>query len=140
MNREAVEKAVELAYAARLANDPGQCVACFADQGEFRLAGQDEKGAPLPCAQGHAALMEALEGLVDIWRWHGMRVKSTLIDGLEVAVRYELTTDHLPSATTVKTEVVDHIQFDDQLKIVAMTEFLDTAMISALPADDTANT
>ncbi|MEL7311821.1 MAG: nuclear transport factor 2 family protein [Pseudomonadota bacterium] len=134
MNRSDVEKAIHGLYQPRLANDPAQCIERFTEDATFRLAGTAKDGTSAPVVIGRHALLEALNALVSIWRWISIDFDSVLIDGDRAVVRYHLTVEHLPTAETVVTEVVDHVQFDDRLLVQEMVEYLDTALINRLAA------
>ncbi|MEL7536930.1 MAG: nuclear transport factor 2 family protein [Pseudomonadota bacterium] len=135
MTREQIAARINEVYAARRANDPDRCVACFAENGTFQMATFDDSGQfalPSVAKQGLAPL---LKELTDTWTWTDREDISVVIDGLTAAVRYRLRTRHVPTGTDVETQIMDHIRFNDDLKIVEMVEFLDTAMLERKAAE-----
>jgi ketosteroid isomerase-like protein len=132
VNRQRIGDAIRDLYAARLSNDPATCLACFAAGATFRLAGSTPAGDPWKAAQGSAAIRSALEALTEAWTWSALESLAVLIDGREVATRYRVTATHAPSDTTIVTEVMDHIAFDEDARILDLVEFVDTAMVERL--------
>ena len=132
MDKEAIGRAIEDLYAARLSNNPSSCAAGFSEDASFRLAGSSDTGNFALAVQGQAELKPALCALVDTWTWTAQEINSVLIDGSEAAVRYRLTTTHVPTGKSVETECMDHLVFDENLKVCSMVEFVDTAMVEHL--------
>ncbi|MEM7250141.1 MAG: nuclear transport factor 2 family protein [Pseudomonadota bacterium] len=132
MNRDKIMHSLDELYRTRLTNDPSVCIHCFADDGALRLSGTLPNGDPMPAAQGRAALSAALKELTDTWRWRERETLSLTIDGNQAAVRYRLTTDHIPSGQVIVTEIMDHVRFDDDARVLEVVEYVDTALIERL--------
>ncbi|MEO1034413.1 MAG: nuclear transport factor 2 family protein [Pseudomonadota bacterium] len=129
MRREQIAARINEVYAARLANDAEGCVACFAENGTFKMASFDDRGQfalPSIAKEGLAPLLKVL---TDTWTWTEREPIAVVIDDLTAAVRYRLKTRHEPTGTDVETQIMDHIRFNNDLEIVEMVEFLDTAML-----------
>jgi len=134
MDREEIETTVRKMYACRLDNNLDECVAHFASNSVFELCGSSE-ASPIAsrCEGDQSALRELLSALIDTWRWKDIKYSAIAIDGDEVFVRYQLTAEFVPLAETVTTEVTDHLTLRDG-QILSLSEFVDTAMVSALVA------
>lgn len=134
MNRQQIDAAIKELYAVRLTNDSEACVACFSEDASFRLAGSQGSDGFNVSMDGKAALRPVLSALTETWHWLALDIESVVVDGNEVAVRYRLTTTHVPSGHTIETEIMDHISFDEDAKVRSMIEFLDTALVERVMA------
>lgn len=130
MKRESVEAAVRDFYAARLSNALPACLGTFSDSVEFRLAGAAESGGIALSVKGRSALSEVVSTLVNTYRWLAQDVQATIVDGTQVAIRYRLRAEHVGSGRKIDTEVMDHLEFDEALKVRSFVEFVDTALFA----------
>jgi len=139
MNRAEIESVVREMYSHRLSNSVEDCVACFAPHSMFELCGSSDS-SPIPCrCEGdHDALRDILTVLVNTWRWTDIEYRALVIDGDQVSVRYNLTTEFVPLNEVVTTQVLDHLVVREGL-IVSLSEFVDTAMVASLAARAEAN-
>lgn len=132
MTREKIRKAVDALYATRLTNEPEACLKSFAEDGSFAIAGAKGIKGIGPLVRGKNAFKPMLAQLVATWRWTKVDPIAVLIDGQSAAVRYKLTTTHVPSGKSVVTEIMDHFVFDENAQIREMVQFVDTAAIERM--------
>ena len=132
MKRDDIEAAVEQVYEARLRNEVAPCLEWFSEDATFQLAGSAAASGIALMVSDREQFRELLESLVATWHWHKVDLIAVLIDGNEAAVRYGLTATFTPTDRMITTEIMDHLVFDSQLKLVQLTQFVDTALVNQL--------
>lgn len=132
MNRDEVQTALSLFYAARLQNRPDDVSARFADDALLRMAGATAASSIAQTAQTRQELSETVHQLVGNWQWQDIEILTTVIEGNVAAVRYALKTTHIPSGAEISTESLDQFTFDEQGQIIELIEFVDTAHVAQL--------
>lgn len=132
MNRTNVERAIDNFYKARLSNQTSQCLACFTDDATLELSGSNDASAIAGQVTGRSQLEAMIDTLIGAWDWHEIENVHSIIDGGSVAVRYKLIATFTPTKETIETQVMDNIEFDEDMKVKTMTQFVDTAMVQKL--------
>ena len=127
INRNDLEAAIDRLYADRLENDVSLLVEHFADNARLELPGL-ESGEYL----GLSELTGLFEVFVANWRWERWAPLQVIIDGQTVAVNYQLETEFIPTGERYRTQIMDQFIYDQNLKIVHMVQFLDTATFQQL--------
>lgn len=123
-------------YQARLSNDVDGCLAHFGPQASFTLNGSAEASALPVSIKGRDQLDGLLRSLVATWVWTAMDQVTILVDGHQAAIRYTLSAVHRPTGTPMRTEVMDHLVFDEAGHVTELTQFIDTALVNQLtPAE-----
>ncbi|MEO0794056.1 MAG: nuclear transport factor 2 family protein [Verrucomicrobiota bacterium] len=130
MDRSQIEQALNCLYESRLDNDTNRCACCFAEDANISIAGTESVNTKL----GQASIRDVVDQLITIWHWEKRENIHVIVDGLNVAARYDLTVVYTPTNDRFTTQIMDHIEFDENLKIKHITEFVDTALIAKLTA------
>lgn len=129
LNRNDLNDATEQFYADRLKNNVHLCVAHFTNSARLELPGL-ESGEYL----GRPEIRGLFEVFIANWRWETWTPLQKIVDGQTVAVRYRLETLYLPTSERLTTQIMDQITFDQDLKIIQLIQFLDTATFLRLSA------
>ena len=121
-----IESLIKSLYAARVAGDIDTIGSLFAQNATFQVAGSPEASPMATKAEGHAAIVSLMQGMIDSFELNDFSILETLIDGDRAAVRWRATVHHVTTAQSFTTELADFIQVSNH-EIVSFIEFLDTA-------------
>lgn len=131
MDRAAIERLIEEAYATRTRGDLAAIRRLFVDRPRFEVAGSPEACVAACCVEGREGFEATLEAMVATWQWLGHTVQAMLVDGDRAAVHWRARLRHVGSGEVVETEAVDLFTFADG-KIATFTEFCDTALANRI--------
>jgi ketosteroid isomerase-like protein len=127
-NRETVLELITRAYAARARGDLDDLIAAFHPEAVFRLVGNEKLLQVAGSVQGHRSLRETLGGFIATFKFVERHILSELVEGDRAAVHSRLVVRYNPTNTTMTTECLDLLKFQDG-KIIELIEFADTALI-----------
>jgi ketosteroid isomerase-like protein len=127
MERSETEAFIKTLYAARVGGDMETLAGACAADAKFQIAGSPEFSILATAAEGHEGVMALLQTMTDSFALEDFTVLDLLIDGGKVAVRWRATVNVFTAGQTYETELADILEIKDG-KVVAFTEFLDTAL------------
>lgn len=116
-------------YEKRKLNDPAAVSHFFVEGASYSIAGHAREDSIASEVSGAVAFKETLSRLLREWNWIEVDFKAVLAEGDVVIARYFLTVEHVPTGTTLTTDIVDFIEMQDG-KIANMRQFVDTAHLS----------
>lgn len=130
MDRHSILQTIQDAYAARVRGDIDGVMRAFAAGANFQI-----NAAPslAHMTEDADALRKAMSQLIATFTFSDLEILDSIVEGPKAAVRLSFTVQAKPTGKTVKTEVLDLFEFKDG-KIVAMTQFCDTAVAAQLLA------
>jgi ketosteroid isomerase-like protein len=127
-NRETMLDLIKRGYVARGRGDLEGLMAVFHPDAVFRLVGDKKTLEVAGSVQGHGGLREALGGLIAAFEFVERQILGELVEGDRAAVHSRLVVRYNPTNTTLTTECLDLLKFQDG-KIIELIEFADTALI-----------
>ena len=127
-SRETMLDLIKLAYAARGRGDLEGLMSAFHPEAVFTLVGDKKALQVAGSVQGHRGLREVLGGFIATFQFVERRILSELVDGDRAAVHSRLVVRYNPTGTTLATDCLDLLKFQDR-KIIELIEFADTALI-----------
>jgi ketosteroid isomerase-like protein len=134
-DREALLELVRRTHAARDRGDLDGVLAMFHPEAEFSLAGDNNSLSLAGAVSGHAALREALRGLIENFEFSERQIVSELADADRAAVHSRALVRFKPTGETRRSDCLDLVRFRDG-KIIRFTEFADTALVRDMVSGD----
>lgn len=127
-SRETMLDLIKLAYTARGRGDLEGLMTAFHPEAVFTLAGDKGSLQVAGSVQGHRGLRETLGGFIATFKFVEREILSEVVDADRAAVHSRLVVRYNPTNTTLTTECLDLLKFQDG-KIIELVEFADTALI-----------
>ncbi|NEV01977.1 nuclear transport factor 2 family protein [Bradyrhizobium uaiense] len=127
-DREAMQRLVTQAYAARGKGEIDSLMETFGSDSRFELVG-DKKALHLTgVVEGHANVRQALAQYIAAFEFMDRKITSFLVDGDRAAVHSTITVRFIPKNITFTADVLDLFRFENG-KIAELVEFTDTALL-----------
>ncbi|MBR0794213.1 nuclear transport factor 2 family protein [Bradyrhizobium jicamae] len=131
MDREAIQRLVNQAYAARSRGQVEELMEAFGSDATFELFG-DKRTLPITCTiSGHQNIKQALKQFSTDFEFLEREITSFLVDGDRAAVHSRLKIRFVPKDRTFTTELVDLFRFENG-KVAELVEFTDTAQLKEI--------
>src|ERR1700757_2558914 len=127
-SRETMLDLIKLAYAARGRGDLEGLMAAFHPEAVFTLVGDKKALQIAGSVQGHRGLRETLGGFIATFQFVERQILSELVEGDRAAVHSRLVVRYNPTGTTLATDCLDLLKFQDG-RIIELIEFADTALV-----------
>jgi ketosteroid isomerase-like protein len=129
-SREAIERTLRDAYAARQRGDLDALGRIFAPNAKFQMAGST--ASPIATrAEGAEQYRPLLAGMIKAFEVLDHKIVSMLIDGSKAAVQWHARIRSTVTGETVDTDLFDLIEMDDG-RISSFLEFCDTALAARM--------
>jgi ketosteroid isomerase-like protein len=129
-SREAIERTLRDAYAARQRGDLDALGRIFAPNARFQMAGSN--ASPIATrAAGAEQYRPLLAGMIKAFEVLDHKIVSMLIDGSKAAVQWHARIRSTVTGETVDTDLFDLIEMDDG-RISLFLEFCDTALAARM--------
>jgi ketosteroid isomerase-like protein len=126
-DRDAVERLILDAYAARDAGDAERCLQCVGPHASFRLVGGIGELPDRPTA-GAQELRDAIEGLIKNFDFVSREILSFVVEGNRAAVHSRVKLRFNPNKREFETDLLDLWHVENG-KITSLVEFADTATV-----------
>ena len=125
MDADTIAQLVRDGYDARQRGDKEAMAGFFAPGATYRMVGHAALGDRLPVEPVDA--MEAIGALIDQFTFNDIQIVQMLADSntAMLQLRLEVATDGDP----LHTEACDIWEFDDDGKVTAITQFVDTVLV-----------
>jgi ketosteroid isomerase-like protein len=132
-SREAIERTLRDAYAARQRGDLDALGRIFAPNARFQMAGlAGSNASPIATrAAGAEQYRPLLAGMIKAFEVLDHKIVSMLIDGSKAAVQWHARIRSTVTGETVDTDLFDLIEMDDG-RISSFLEFCDTALAARM--------
>ena len=130
LERHTIMQKIKAAYDARQRSDKVAMAAFFAPGATYRMVGKSHLLGGM--AVGPVDAVAAIGGLIDQFAFPELRHIDLLIDGHRAAVHLAVRAIATASGEEVDTELLDLWTFDDAGQVTDITEFADTAQVSAM--------
>jgi len=125
VDAETIARAVRDGYDARRRGDKQALAAFFAPGATFRMVGHAALGDRLPVEPVDA--VEAINALIDQFTFNQVEVVHLLTDGRTAML--QLRVEVASAGGPIHTEACDIWEFDDQGRVTAITQFVDTLLV-----------
>jgi ketosteroid isomerase-like protein len=130
LDRERAVATVDALWAARVNNDIGGITAIFTEDFSLRIACDE---APFEILSGQdREPMTLLERLIAHFRFLSTKRLTTVFEGNRLAVLWDMTLEAKGHDEIVQSQMLDLYEFDENGRISAMVQFVDTAKMLAL--------
>lgn len=129
-SREATERTLRDAYAARQRGDLDALGRIFAPNARFQMAGSN--ASPIATrAEGAEQYRPLLAGMIKAFEVLDHKIVAMLIDGSKAAVQWHARIRSTVTGETVDTDLFDLLEMDDG-RISSFLEFCDTALAARM--------
>jgi len=130
IDRETMLRTIEATYQARQRGDKAGVAGVLAADATYRLIGRSHLLGGMPVGPSNAE--QAIGGLIDQFHFPEVRLINVLIDGQRAAVHLAVRVVAAGTTDEVETELLDLWTFDGKGEVTDITEFADTALVSAM--------
>jgi len=128
--REAIERTLREAYAARQRGDLDALARAFTPHARFQMAGS--QASPIAAlAEGTEQYRTLLAAMIKTFEMLDHKIVTMLIDGSKVAVQWRARIRSTVTGETVDTEALDLIEMEGD-RIKSLLEFCDTALAARM--------
>jgi ketosteroid isomerase-like protein len=138
LDRDSVLTIIDDAYAARARGDKDALAHYWAQDASFRISADPAPFQNLTFETDEP--MSAISDLIDRFEFSDLERRDAIVEGNRAAIRWEVSIT-VAGRGTIRTELMDLIELDDDRRIRSLVQFADSAAVlnlmqgDAVPAD-----